>query len=131
MSDAPETGRLFEPLSVGALGALGLLLINPPAAGAPWCPSALLFGVACPLCGLTRGVARFVRGDLAASLAFHPLAWIVLTVAVGAWFVWLGRRAGWWARRFRRFEKWTLTLLALGLVTVWIFRAATDTLPPV
>lgn len=131
MSDAPETGRLSEPLAVGALGALGLLLVNPPAAGVPWCPSALFFGVACPLCGLTRGVARFVRGDIAASLAFHPLAWIVLTVAVGAWVAWLGRRAGWWTRRFRRVEKWTLALLAVGLVVVWIFRAATDTLPPI
>ncbi|MEX2278527.1 MAG: hypothetical protein WEA76_00405 [Acidimicrobiia bacterium] len=88
---------------------------------------------ASPLCGLTRGVARFV-GDFAASLAFHPLAWIVLAVAVAAWVAWvawLGRRAGWWAGRVRRIQSWTLALLALGLVTVWIFRAATDSLPPI
>lgn len=131
MTDAPETGRLFEPLGVGALGATALALVNPPAYGTPWCPSALLFGVACPLCGLTRGISRFVRGDVDASLAFHPLAWVVLAVAVTTWCAWLGRRAGWWTHRFRRLENRTLALVSLGLVAVWIFRAATDTLPPI
>jgi hypothetical protein len=118
-----------EPLTVGALGGAALVLIEPPDTGIPWCPSALVFGVVCPLCGLTRGVARLVRGDIAASVEFHPLAWAVLAVAGGAWIAWFGRRAGWWSWRSVRVERLTLAGLAAGLVVTWIWRAVTGTLP--
>ena len=132
MIAAPSTGRrISEPLAVGALGVAGLVVIDPPDAGIPWCPSALILGVACPLCGLTRGVARFVRGDIASSVGFHPLAWAVLVVAVVAWLGWFGRRAGWWEWRSTAVEKWTLVALGVGLVTTWAVRAVLGTLPPV
>jgi hypothetical protein len=128
---AREKGALIEPIVVGSLAGLGLLAVNPPDTGIPWCPSALFFDVACPLCGLTRGIARLVRGDLAASLGFHPMAWVVLAVAVGSWIVWMGRRAGWWTWRSPRVERWTITAVGLGLIATWGIRAMQGTLPPI
>lgn len=131
MTPAPTTGRVTEPLAVGTVGLVALIAVDPPDVGVPWCPSAIIFGVACPLCGLTRGVARLVRGDVAASIEFHPLAWLVLAVIVGAWLAWLGRRAGWWRWRSIRTERWTVSLATLGLVATWVYRATTETLPPI
>jgi hypothetical protein len=120
-----------EPLTVGALGGAALVLINPPDSGIPWCPSALIFGVVCPLCGLTRGVARLVRGEFAASVVFHPMAGVVLAVAAGAWVAWLGRRAGWWSWRNRTVERIAVAGVAVGLIAVWVWRAMAGTLPAI
>jgi hypothetical protein len=126
-----HTRSVREPLIVGAVGVVALAVVDPPETGIPWCPSAILFGIACPLCGLTRGIARAIRGDFAASVAFHPLAWVVLLVAVTAWVTWLGRRAGWWRARHIRLERAVVGGLAVGLVASWIWRRATGTLPPI
>lgn len=130
MTPGTRAVDLTEPLTVGGLGAAGLVLVNPPDTGAPWCPSVLLFSTPCPLCGLTRGVSRLVRGDVEASLAFHPLAWLVLLIAAGAWLAWLGRRAGWWQWRAKNLELGLLWTLGVGLTVTWVIRAATGTLPP-
>lgn len=131
MTAGTRTQGLAEPLTVGGVGAAALALINPPDTGAPWCPSVLLFSTPCPLCGLTRGVARLVRGDVEASLTFHPVAWLVLLVVVGGWLAWIGRRAGWWQWRSKALERGLLWTLGVGLVVVWIVRAVTGTLPPI
>lgn len=124
-------GSVGEPLVVGALGAGALWFVNPPTPGTPWCPSVLLFDVACPLCGLTRGIARLVRGDLDASWAFHPLAGWILLVTVAAWVAWFGRRMGWWTWRSRRLERTTVVTTVLALTLVWVARAAAGTLPTI
>lgn len=131
MTVEARTEGLAEPLVVGALGAAALALVDPPDAGVPWCPSVLVFSTPCPLCGLTRGVSRLVRGDLEASLAFHPLAWLVLGVAVGTWLAWFGRRAGWWQWRSKRLERGLVWTVGVGLLVVWGLRALDGSLPPV
>ena len=40
-------------------------------------------GLPCPACGMTRASLRLLRGDLAGSLAMHPLA-LPSALAVGA-----------------------------------------------
>ncbi len=125
------SSAVAEPLIVGALGVTALVLVDPSDTGVPWCPSAVVFGVVCPLCGLTRGVARLARGDFAASVEFHPMAWAVLAVAAGAWMAWLGRRAGWWSWRSLRVERLTIYGLASGLVVTWLWRAVAGTLPSI
>jgi hypothetical protein len=55
----------------------------PAALGVARCPTARLFHVACPGCGLTRAVWLLLRGDLHASLAMHPLA-IPIVATTGA-----------------------------------------------
>ncbi|MDX1448183.1 MAG: DUF2752 domain-containing protein [Acidimicrobiia bacterium] len=122
---------MSEPVGVGVLGLAALVLVDPPDLGAPWCPSALIFATPCPLCGLTRGVSRLVRGDVGASLAFHPLAWLVLLAVTGTWVAWLGRRAGWWTGRAPRLERVGVVVLVAALVVTWVVRGATGTLPPI
>ncbi len=45
------------------------------------CPILGLTGVPCPTCGVSRALFALLAGDVAASLALHPLA-VPLTVAV-------------------------------------------------
>jgi hypothetical protein len=52
------------------LVGLGLLV----AYGPSFCPTALLFGVPCPGCGLTRATLALLHGDVAGALRLHPLA---------------------------------------------------------
>lgn len=39
----------------------------------PLCPSAGLFDLPCPGCGLTRATLSFLRGEFSRALALHPL----------------------------------------------------------
>ena len=39
-------------------------------------------GLHCPLCGMTRGVLAMLRGDLATSVAMHPLAPLVVVMGL-------------------------------------------------
>ncbi|MFO7181762.1 MAG: DUF2752 domain-containing protein [Pseudomonadota bacterium] len=55
---------------VALLAALFALAV---AFEAPLCPTAALFGVPCPGCGLTRATLRLLRGDVHGALRFHPL----------------------------------------------------------
>jgi hypothetical protein len=127
----PDSGPgLGQPVLVGAAAALGLMAVNPSPDAASVCPSAVLFGVACPLCGLTRGTARLLRGDLDGSWFFHPMAGLVLLVLAGAWLAWMGRAAGWWSWRSRRVERWALGITLAGLSVTWAVRLALDSLPP-
>src|SRR5690606_41256618 len=61
------------------LRAAGVLVLCVPlalalASGFPLCPSAGLFGLPCPGCGLTRATLLLFSGNLVESLAVHPLA---------------------------------------------------------
>jgi hypothetical protein len=54
------------------------------------CPMRLLTGLRCPLCGMTRASLLLARGDFAAALRIHPLAPLVLALAIGGVLVWWG-----------------------------------------
>jgi uncharacterized protein DUF2752 len=47
------------------------------------CPIAMLTGLPCPGCGLTRAALALVTGDLAGALALHPLS--PALIPFGAW----------------------------------------------
>jgi hypothetical protein len=49
----------------------------------PVCPTATLFGIPCPGCGLTRATLALFRGDVAAALKFHPLVFVLTPLVVG------------------------------------------------
>jgi len=62
----------WHPLAA-VLGAAAFLgLYGAFLAGGP-CGFKVLTGAPCPGCGMTRSVGALLRGDLAASLRFHPL----------------------------------------------------------
>jgi hypothetical protein len=123
-----------------ALRALALVgLVTPFVAaaivGLPLCPTAALFDVPCPGCGLTRATLALLQGDLTAAFALHPLVFVLAPVYGGALgagavaFVRAGgasrlrqgvlrRDAAWWGR--------TVSLAAGALivlvVAVWAAR---------
>jgi hypothetical protein len=81
-------------------------------------------GIPCPGCGLTRSWVALLHGDLAWSLRFHPLGWLVLLYALAQ-----ATRHGAWlavARVRRRIERvgWFLDrgIVGLGalLLIAWI-----------
>ncbi len=51
---------------------------------APLCPTASLFGVPCPGCGLTRATLRLLQGDLSGALRLHPLVMVLAPLFAGA-----------------------------------------------
>ncbi len=44
------------------------------------CPLNFLFGIPCPLCGITRAFLSVLRGDFASAFYYHPLWPLVLLV---------------------------------------------------
>ncbi len=138
--DAPTArGEWWLRLGVVALclgAVVAALLLHPvaPRAGAHLSidgvplPGVCAFreatGIPCPGCGLTRSWVALLHGDLAWSLRFHPLGWLVFLYALaqatrhGVWLT-LGRlrrrieRVGWFLDR---------GIIALGalLLVAWI-----------
>lgn len=119
-------------------GATGLGLVALFVGAAFWDPAAhpgpvfCLFrrttGIACPACGLTRAAALLGRGQLAASVATHPLLLPLLLELAVFWALWRRRLTA----ADARFDRWAgraaLATAALLLV-VWVWRLAIGTLP--
>jgi hypothetical protein len=89
----------------------------------PVCPTAALFHVPCPGCGLTRATLALMTGDLSGATAFNPLAVVVCPLLVGATayaivrYVLHGRvNADDWG------AGWMLVLSMAALTVVWLAR---------
>lgn len=113
------------------MAALVLLVAEPGDDGPTICPFALVTGVACPGCGLTRAAAALVRGDFTTSLAYHPLAIVTGLWLAGAWGVSVLRRRGRTVNLSPRFVNGLLIATAALFVLTWVVRYATGSLPPV
>lgn len=55
----------------------------------PRCPFHELTGRWCPGCGLTRGVAALIRGDVGAAIGFNIFTPIVVALVAAAWAAWM------------------------------------------
>ncbi len=95
------------------------------------CPFALMTGIPCPGCGLTRAVVALGHGDLTSAIAFHPLVGVVLAWFAGAWLVAVARRRGVDIRLERKVVDRLLWVTAALFVVTWLVRMATGTLPPI
>jgi hypothetical protein len=51
---------------------------------APLCPTAFLFGIPCPGCGLTRATLALLHGHVSDALRFHPLVFVLAPLFGGA-----------------------------------------------
>ena len=123
-----NAGLLALPGAVAAV-----LLTLTVSAGPTLCPFALITGVACPGCGLTRAAGAFVRGDWANAFAYHPLVLVTAAWLAGAWMSWVSRRFG-WRRVFAlppRITNLLLMATAGMFIAVWLVRLVLGTLPPV
>lgn len=91
-------------------------------AGITICPFAIVAGIACPGCGMTRALLALGRGDVELAFLYHPLVFAVIALAIG----WVFLR-----RRVMPSSPW-FTWAAAGLFAVtWVIRLTTGTLPPV
>ena len=78
-------------------------------------------GVMDPLCGMTRGTAATVRGDLRAAITFNPLSPLVPTAFVAIAIRWIrGRHSGRWICLRYVVRPVPATLAVLGLVALEI-----------
>lgn len=113
---------------LGALVTVGVgaLLIK-----APLCPSATLFGIPCPGCGLTRATLALLSGDVRSAIGFHPLVFLLAPLYFGllgaaAVSYLRGNGAGrhaprrpWLQARLVTIGGWCLLVLVVG---VWLAR---------
>jgi hypothetical protein len=80
----PTNGRARRALLLLVLAAPFFLAL---AGGFPLCPSAGVFGIPCPGCGLSRAVLAALQGDFAGAFHYHPLFFViapVYAIALGA-----------------------------------------------
>ena len=119
-------------LAIAPAAVFGVMtMASPSDDGLTICPMAFLTGVACPGCGMSRAIAWMFRGDLERSVGYHPLGPLVVVISVFA-VVWaLGRRFRGWRTPRTAVLNGGLVILAVLLMTVWLARLASGTLPPV
>lgn len=83
---APAVELVAAGLCLACTGAVavGALAGNAAAGvdGPVLCPFRLVTGLPCPFCGMTRSLLALGRGDVAASVALHPLGPVVALLAV-------------------------------------------------
>lgn len=110
----PSRGALAAPAAAIAV-AVGTRLDLPVV-----CPFRLCTGHACPGCGLTRATGSLLRGDVAASLRFHPLAFVLVMqlAVVGAAVVWQQVSLADLLRR----NPWLVWVNIAALLGTWVVR---------
>lgn len=111
--------------------AVAALALFPTQGGPTVCPFALLTGLGCPGCGLTRAAAALVRGDLMAAWDFHPLILVATAWAVATWAIGLLRRRGRPIQIPPQVVNRLLSMTGLVFVVTWLIRLVSGTLPPV
>lgn len=119
--------------TVGGLGAAGLVVLAtwapPDDASLSICFTRRVIGVPCPGCGLTRGLAHLLQGDLARAMALHPLAPLAAADAIVGWGIWgLVVHGLATAPPARAVRLVVLAQLAV-FVALWLGRLATGTAP--
>ena len=93
----------------------------------PVCPSAGLFGVPCPGCGMGRATLALLRGDLGAALHLHPLVPLAAPVFIGfalasAWSYVRGPVQPPRSARAERAISAVALACVVGLLVVWLAR---------
>jgi len=102
-----------------ALLVAGIWFITaiPVVLGVSSCPVARYLHAPCPGCGMTRAIDLLFHGDVAASLAMHPLAVPTLLVSFRD-----GSPFGLWKSRMGRLSVYAAALV-LGLdLVLWLAR---------
>jgi hypothetical protein len=95
----------------------------------PVCALRQIAHIGCPTCGFTHALVALARGEVSASVAFHPMAVAIVSQMLAAWLAW-----GWSLARGRAAGsgRWLAHAVALDVaagLAVWIARLATGTIP--
>lgn len=111
-------------LFAGGLGACAYIVaVDPSHSSAyPQCPTKLLTGLDCPLCGATRAVHSLLRADLRGALD-HNLLFVLLVPFIAYAFVaWTATRMGRPMKPIPMSSKWVTIPLAVVLVVFTVVR---------
>lgn len=118
-----RAGRLASPLAAGAaaIAAAAALHVRDPHVGGSWgyCPTLLLTGLDCPLCGGLRAVNDLTHLDLVGAASSNLLLVAALPVVLALWM----RRlvAGWRGGAAPRPTAVPRSLWIAGLLVVVVF----------
>lgn len=115
-------------LGLTAAGAWAALRAWTPL-GDPVCALRQIAHIGCATCGLTRAFAALAKGELGASLAFHPMALVLAGEIVAKWAAWgLALLRGAAVPETRGIPR-LVAANALAFLLVWIVRLVTGTIP--
>ncbi len=118
---------------VGGAGATGLAVLAvwtpPDDAALSFCLTRRVLGLPCPGCGLTRGVAHLVQGNLARAMTMHPLAPLAAADAVVGWGLWGLSIYGLAVPPPARAVRLVLLAQLAVFVALWLGRLASGTAP--
>ena len=118
---------------VGGVGAAGLVVLAtwtpPDDASMSICLTRRALGLPCPGCGLTRGLAHLLQGNLEQAMTLHPLAPLVAVDAAVGWGLWGLVVYGLAAPPPVRTVRLVLLAQLAVFVALWLGRLATGTAP--
>ena len=118
---------------VGGVGAAGLVVLvawtPPDDASMSLCLTRRVFGLPCPGCGLTRGVAHLLQGNLARAMTLHPLAPLATADAAVGWGLWGLTLYGLATPPPARTVRLVLLAQLAVFVALWLGRLASGTAP--
>jgi hypothetical protein len=110
-------------LALALVAGLVVLAFWTPS-GRPLCAYRRFTGRACPGCGLTRAVSRFIRGDLRGSLALHAFGPVVVA-DIAAYVLAVSLPAESNAFAIRTLDR-MLNVQAVALCGHWILRRSSS-----
>ena len=111
-------------LFAAGLGACAYILAVDPnhSSAYPQCPTKLVTGLDCPLCGATRAVHSLLRADLRGAMD-HNLVFVLLLPFIAYAFVaWTATRMGRPMKPIPMSSKWVNIPLAIVLVVFTVVR---------
>ena len=116
---AVSSANLTEPLMVAGVAAtsaalVGLVYPRYPELF-PACPSRVLFGVDCPLCGGTRSAHALATLEFREAVRFNAFVPVLVALTAWSWLAWTGRSLGRrWLPSVPRWSWWTVGVLWLA-----------------
>lgn len=82
--------------ALGALAACAVVSAVDPGTGGPYprCPTRVLLGFDCPVCGTLRGLHALSRGHLAEAVDHNALLVVAVPVGLVMWIGWVATALG-------------------------------------
>ncbi len=122
--------------AAGVLGAAAFAILRavtpPPPEVLPFCLVRRYLGIPCPGCGMTRALSHLARGEWRATLALHPMAFLIAAELAFGWasagLALLPRTKGLAERWLSRIPSVLVADAAL-LIALWAGRLASGTWP--
>ncbi len=125
----PNKGRLPDWATPALLFAGGLaacayvIAVDPNHSSAyPQCPTKLLTGLDCPMCGATRAVHSLLRADLRGAMDHNLIFVLLLPFIAYAFVAWTATRLGHPMKPIPMSSKWVNIPLAVVLVVFTVVR---------